>query len=194
MDICHFCLVGSGNPNSSNLRATQMAAATLRPPLSPLVVELNEYCTWNAPTCFSWCSINVACPKGTATMGLLAHLHDGAPMALIVCVGSFRLADFLVESFGLLNPSLREKKRHSGVCKGRAVEGWACKGTPQSPGVVQHQGTTRSIAMGGRAMECDFSHCSAGGGCCTAPTWRQHLVAMGLRCPMLAPTPPGSAH
>ena len=96
-------------------------------------------------------------------MGLHAGLREGAPMALIVCVGSFTGGDFWVESFGLLNPSLREKKRYSRVCKDRAVEGWALKASPESPGVVQHQGTTRSIATGGRAMECDFLQ-SAGGG------------------------------
>ena len=80
-----------------------------------------------------WCSIQAARPQGTDTMGLHAHLRDGAPMALIVCVGSFTRGDFWVESGGLLNPSLREKKRHTRVCKGRAVEGWACKATPQAP-------------------------------------------------------------
>ena len=45
MDMCHFALVGSENPNPSNFRATHMAAATLRPSLTPLVVELNECCT-----------------------------------------------------------------------------------------------------------------------------------------------------
>ena len=37
-----------------------------------------------------------------------------------------------MESGGLPNPSLREKKRHTRVCKGRAVEGWVCKATPQA--------------------------------------------------------------
>ena len=32
-----------------------------------------------------------------------------------------------------VNPSLRDKKRHTRVCKGRGVEGWACKATPQAP-------------------------------------------------------------
>ena len=81
----------------------------------------------------TWCSIQVVRPQGTDTMSLHAHLRDGAPMALIVCVGSFTGGDFWVESGGLLNPSLREKKRHTRVCKGRAVEGWACKATPQAP-------------------------------------------------------------
>ena len=49
LDMCHLGLVGIGNPNPSNFRATHMAAATLRPSLTPLVVQLNEYCTWNAP-------------------------------------------------------------------------------------------------------------------------------------------------
>ena len=86
MDMCHVGLVGSGNPNPSDFRATHMAAAALRPPLTPLLVGLNEYCTWNAPPCFTWCSIQVVRPQGTDTMGLHAHLRDGAPMALIVCV------------------------------------------------------------------------------------------------------------
>ena len=38
------------------------------------------------------------------------------------------------------------------------------QGHPPSPGVVQHQGTTPSIAMGGRAMELDFLQCGGGGG------------------------------
>ena len=68
-----------------------------------------------------------------------------------------------MESGGLLNPSLRDKKRHTHVCKGRAMEGWACQTTPQGPVFVQHPGTTRSIAMGGRAMEPDFLQCRGGG-------------------------------
>ena len=38
-----------------------------------------------------------------------------------------------MESGGLPNPSLRDKKRHTRVCKGRAVKGWAWKATPQAP-------------------------------------------------------------
>ena len=54
----------------SNFRATHIAAATLRPPVTPFVVGLNEYCTWNAPPWFTWCSIQVVRPQGTDTMGL----------------------------------------------------------------------------------------------------------------------------
>ena len=109
------------------------ANATLRPALTPLVADLNGYCTSNAPPWFTWCSIQIVRPQGTDTMGLHSHLRDGAPMALIVCVGSFTGGEFWVESGGLLNPSLREKKRHTRVCTGRAVEGWACTATPQAP-------------------------------------------------------------
>ena len=109
VDMCHFGLVGSGNPNPSNFRATHMAAATVRPALTPLVADLNGYCTSNAPPWFTWCSIQIVRPQGTDTMGLHSHLRDGAPMALIVCVGSFTGGEFWVESGGLLNPSLREK-------------------------------------------------------------------------------------
>ena len=69
----------------------------------------------------TWCSIQVVRPQGTDTMSLHAHLRDGAPMALIVCVGSFTRGDFWGESGGLLNPSLREKRRHTRVCKGSTV-------------------------------------------------------------------------
>ena len=162
VDMCHFGLVGSGNPNPSNFRATHMAAATLRPALTPLVADLNAYCTSNAPPWFTRCSIQVVRPQGTDTMGLHAHLRDGAPMALIVCVGSFTGGDFWVESGGLPNPSLREKKRHSRVCKGRAVEGRACTATPQAPVLFNTTRTTRSIAMGGRAMERDLLQCEGG--------------------------------
>ena len=94
VDMYHSGLVGTGNPNSCNLRSTRMAAATLRPLLTPLGTGLNEYCTCNAPPWFTWCSIQVVRPQGTETMGLHAHLRDGAPMALIVCVASFRGGDF----------------------------------------------------------------------------------------------------
>ena len=149
VDMFHLGQVESGNPNPSNFRLTRMAAATLRPLLTPLVVGLNEYCTRNAPPWFTWCSIQVVRPQGTETMGLRAHLRDGAPMPLIVCVGSFRGGVFWVESGGLLNPSLRDKKRHTRVCKGSEVGGLGMQRHARSPGVVQHPGTTRSIAMAG---------------------------------------------
>ena len=69
VDMCHFVLGGRGNPNPSNFRSIRMAAATLRPPLTPLVVRLNEYCTWIAPPWFTWCSVQVVRPQGTDTMG-----------------------------------------------------------------------------------------------------------------------------
>ena len=121
--MCHLGLVGSGNPNPSNFRLTRMAAATLRPLLTPLIVGLNEYCTRNAPPWFTWFSIQVVRPQETETMGLHAHLRDGGPMALIVCVGSFGRGDFWVESGGLQDPSLMDKKLHTRVCKGSEVGG-----------------------------------------------------------------------
>ena len=76
VDMCHVSLLGSGNPNPSNFTVTHMAASTLRPPLTPLVVGLNEYWTWNAPPWFTWCSIQVVRPHGTDCMGLHAHLRE----------------------------------------------------------------------------------------------------------------------
>ena len=55
--------------------------------------------------------------QGMEDVGLYAHLRDGAPMALVVCLGSFRGGDSWVDSGGLLNPSLRDKKRHTRVCR-----------------------------------------------------------------------------
>ena len=121
VDMCHFGLAGSRNPSPSNFRSTHMAVATLRPLLIPLVVGLNECCTRNAPPWFTWCGIQVVRPQPTDTMGLRAPLRDRAPMALIVWVGSFRGGDFWVESGGLPNPSQRDKKRHTRVCKGSEV-------------------------------------------------------------------------
>ena len=48
-------------------------------------------------------------------MGLHTNFRDGALMALIVCVGSFTGGAFWVENYGLVNPSLRDKKRHTRV-------------------------------------------------------------------------------
>ena len=114
-------------------------------------------------------------------MGLHAHLRDGAPMALIVCVGSFTGGDFWVESGGLLNPSLREKKRHTRVCKGRAVEGWACTATPQAPVLFNTRALHAPLPWEGERWSVIFYN--AGGVLHCTPLWRQQLVAMGFRVP-----------
>ena len=58
---------------------------------------------------------NIFFPVKDRAMGLHTHFRDGAPMALIVCVGSFRGGAFWVENYGLVNPSLKDKKRHTRV-------------------------------------------------------------------------------
>ena len=164
-----------------------MAAATLRPALTPLVADLNGYCTSNAPPWFTWCSIQIVRPQGTDTMGLHSHLRDGAPMALIVCVGSFTGGEFWVESGGLLNPSLREKKRHTRVCKGRAVEGWACTATPQAPVLFNTRALHAPLPWEGERWSVIFY--SAGGVLHCTPLWRQQLVSMGFRVPNASSNP-----
>ena len=94
VDMWHLGLVGSGNPNPSNFRSIRVAATTLKPVLPPLVVGFHEYCNRTAPPWFTWCSLQIVRPQATETMGLHAHLCDGAPMALIVCVGSFKGGDY----------------------------------------------------------------------------------------------------
>ena len=101
-------------------------------------------------------------PQGTDTMGLHAHWRDGAPMAVIVCVGSFTGGEFWVESGGLLNPSMREKKRHTRVCKGRAVEGWACTATPGAPVLFNTRALHAPLPWEGERWSVIFY--SAGGG------------------------------
>ena len=119
--MCHWGLVGSTNPHPSIFRTTRVAAATLRPPLPPLVAQLNEYC-----------NLNLHHGSYGIASRLYAHWRDGAPMALIVCGGSFGGGAFWVQSGGPLNTSLGDKKRHTRVHKGAKVVGWACKATPQA--------------------------------------------------------------
>ena len=125
-------------------------------------------------------------------MGPHAHLRDGAPMALIVCVGSFTGGDFWVESGGLPNPSLREKKWHTRVCKGRAVEGWACKAAPQAPLLFNTRALHAPLPWEGERWSVIF--CIWGGGCVARLRGGSSLWPWVLGCPMLALTPPISAH
>ena len=185
VDMCHRGLVGSGNPNPSNFRATHIAADSLRPPLTPLVVGLNESCTWNAPPWLTWCGIQFVRPEGTDSMDFRTHLRDGTHMALIVCVGSFTTRDFWVESGGLLTPSLRDKRRHTRVCKGRGVGGWACKATPQAPVLFITRPQHAPLPWEG---ERGSVICYTAGGLlhCTL-RWGQQLVDHGFRVPNVLP-------
>ena len=120
-------------------------------------------------------------------MGPHAHLRDGAPPALILCVGSFTGGDFGVESGGPLNPSLRDQKRHTHVCKGRAVEGWACKATSQAPVLFNTRTLHAPLPWEGERWSVIFY--SARGVLYCTPTWRQQLVAMGFRVPNACSNP-----
>ena len=114
-------------------------------------------------------------------MGLHAHLRDGAPMALIVCVGSFTGGDFWVDSGGLLNPSPRDKKRHTRVFNGRAVGAWACKATPQAPVLFNTGALHAPLPWEGERWSVIFY--SEGWLLHRTPTWRQQLVGLGFRVP-----------
>ena len=92
-------------------------------------------------------------------MGRHAHLRDGAPIALILCVGSFAGGDFWVENGALLNPSLRDKKRHIRVCKGRAVEGWTCKATPEAPALFNTRALHAPLPWEGERWSVIFLQC-----------------------------------
>ena len=104
-------------------------------------------------------------------MGLHAHLRDWAPMALIVCVGSFRGGYLWVESGGLLNPSMRDKKRHTCVYKGYEVVGWACKATPEAPVLFKTRALHAPLPWEG--ARCSVIFCSPTGLLNCTPTWRK---------------------
>ena len=102
------------------------------------------------------------------------HLHRDAPPYTIPC---------------LLNPSMREKKRHIRVCKGRAVEGWACTATPQAPVLFNTRALHAPCPWEGERWSVIFY--SAGGVLHCTPVWRQQLLSMGFRVPN-APSNPSS--
>ena len=102
-------------------------------------------------------------------------------MVLIICVGSFTGGDLWVESGGLLNPSLRDIKRHTHVCKGMEVGGWACKATPQATVLFNTRVLHAPLPWDGERWSLLFS--SAGGLLHCTPTWRQQLVDLGFRVP-----------
>ena len=82
-------------------------------------------------------------------------------MAPIVCVGSFGGGgDFEVESGGLPNPSLRDKKRQTRVCKGSEVEGWACKATPEAPVLFNTGALHASLPWEGERWSVNFPSCT----------------------------------
>ena len=114
-------------------------------------------------------------------MGLHANLRDGAPMALVDVCGVFEGGFLGVESVGLLNSSLRDKKRHTRVCKGSEVGGWACKATPGAGVLLNTPALHGPLPWEGERWSVIFY--SAGGLLYCTPTWRQQLVDVGFRLP-----------
>ena len=94
-----------------------------------------------------------------------------------------------MESGGLLNPSQREKKRHTRVCKGRAVEGWACRATPQAPVLFNTRALHAPLPWEGERWSVIFYSAGGGGVLHCTPLWRQQLVAMGFRVPNACSNP-----
>ena len=92
-----------------------------------------------------------------------------------------------MESGGLLNPSMREKKRHTRVCKGRAVEGWACTADPQAGVLFNTRALHAPLPWEGERWSVIFY--SAGGVLHCTPVWRQQLVSMGFGVPNASSIP-----
>ena len=86
-----------------------------------------------------------------------------------------------VESDGLLNPFLRDKKRHTRVCKGSEVGVCACKATHQAPVLFNTRALHAPSPWEGERWSVIFY--SARGLLHCTPTWRQRLVDLGFRVP-----------
>ena len=86
-----------------------------------------------------------------------------------------------MESGCLLNPSLRDEKRHTRVCKGRAMGVWACKATPQAPLLFNTGALHAPLPWDGERWSGIFH--SEGGLLHCTPAWRQQLVDLGFRVP-----------
>ena len=86
-----------------------------------------------------------------------------------------------METDGVLNPSLRDKKRHTRVCKGSAVGGWACKATPEAPVLFNTWALHAPLPWEGEPWSVIIY--SAGGLLLCTRTWRQQFVDLDFRLP-----------
>ena len=86
-----------------------------------------------------------------------------------------------MESCGLLNPSLRDKKRHTCVYKGYEVVGWACKVTPQAPVLFNIRALHAPLPWEGERWGVIF-YIARGLPHCT-PTWRRAPLNLGFSLP-----------
>ena len=86
-----------------------------------------------------------------------------------------------MENGGLLNPSLRDKKRHTCVYKRYEVVDWACRATPQAPVVFNTRALHAPLPWKGERWSVSFY--SAGSLLHCTPTWRRQFVDLGLRLP-----------
>ena len=86
-----------------------------------------------------------------------------------------------MESGGLPNPSPRDNKRHTRVCKGSQVSDWACKATPEAAVLFNTRTLHAPLPWQGERWSlifysaCGLPHCT--------PTWRQQLVYLGFGLP-----------
>ena len=87
----------------------------------------------------------------------------------------------------MLNPSPWEKKRHTRVCKGRAVEGRACKATPQAPVLFNTRALHAPLPWDGERWSVILY--SVGGVLPCTPTWRRQLVHLDFRVPNACSNP-----
>ena len=85
-----------------------------------------------------------------------------------------------MESGGLLNPSVRDKRRHTLVHKGVRVPGLACKATPQAPVLFNTWGHA-PLPWEGERWNVNFY--SAGRLLYCTPTWRRQLVDLVFKLP-----------
>ena len=101
-------------------------------------------------------------PKGRTPWAFTPICVKGRPWRLLCVWGLSRGVIF--GCGGLLNPSLREKKRHTRVCNGRVVEGWACKATPQAPVLFNTGALHAPLPWEGERWSVIFYSAGGGGG------------------------------
>ena len=87
-----------------------------------------------------------------------------------------------MESGGLLNPSLRDKKRHTRVCKGSEVGGSACKATAEAPVLFITRALRAPLPPDGERWSVIFY--SARSCCIASLRGGSSLLTWVLGCPM----------
>ena len=95
--------------------------------------------------------------------------------------GVFQGGRLLGGDGGLLNPFLRDKKRHTRVCRGNELRNGAFKATLEAPVLFNTRALHAPVPWEGERLSVICY--SAGGLLHCTPTWPRQLVDLGFRLP-----------